>query len=219
MATGRRAKVRPDGTCERCNQVHPRAACHRSNGQPCMRYPTKGMKVCCMHGARGAKARRAAAERIAQDKAAAIVARLVNPREVDPGQALLELIYWTAGEIDLFQSMVQQLDPGDLIWGTTEVRDKTGGEDWGTTTTKRAQAHAWHARLVEAMTRQKTYVVAALNAGIEERRTRLAERQGQQMAQVFRLVFEDLRLSPEQQALVPTVLPRRLRELRGMSDT
>jgi hypothetical protein len=184
-----------------------------------MRYPTKGMKVCCMHGARGAKARRAAAERIAQDKAAAIVARLVNPREVDPGQALLELIYWTAGEIDLFQSMVQQLDPGDLIWGTTEVRDKTGGEDWGTTTTKRAQAHAWHARLVEAMTRQKTYVVAALNAGIEERRTRLAERQGQQMAQVFRLVFEDLRLSPEQQALVPTVLPRRLRELRGMSDT
>jgi hypothetical protein len=52
---------------------------------------------------------------------------------------------------------------------------------------------------------------AAISAGIEERRVRLAESHGQLLAQVVRGVLADLNLTLEQQSLVPSVVPRHLR--------
>lgn len=52
-----------------------------------------------------------------------------------------------------------------------------------------------------------------LDAGVEERQVRLAEAQGAKLAQVIRDILADLDLTPEQQARVPVVVPRRLREM------
>jgi hypothetical protein len=58
-----------------------------------------------------------------------------------------------------------------------------------------------------------------LKAGVEERQVKLAEAQGKLIEGFIRGVLADLHLSPAQAALVPTVVPRRLREIiRGERD-
>jgi len=52
-----------------------------------MRYPTKGMKVCCMHGARGAKAKWKAAQVIAAG----------NIRPIDVGEVAGQVFFEAAG--------------------------------------------------------------------------------------------------------------------------
>ena len=54
-----------------------------------------------------------------------------------------------------------------------------------------------------------------LDAGIDERQVRLAESHGAQLVVVIRGVLRRLALSPEQEALVPVVVPE---ELRRVSD-
>lgn len=51
--------------------------------------------------------------------------------------------------------------------------------------------------------------------GIADRQTRIDEQQGMLIAECIRLVLADLRLSVEQQALVPDVVPRHLRTIAG----
>ncbi|MET1085727.1 MAG: hypothetical protein ABWY04_01180 [Arthrobacter sp.] len=53
----------------------------------------------------------------------------------------------------------------------------------------------------------------ALKAGIEERNVKLAESQGLLVADVIRRILGALELTPEQQQLVPEVVPRELRTL------
>ena len=55
----------------------------------------------------------------------------------------------------------------------------------------------------------------AIKAGVEERRVRLAESQGELVAGVIRAILSDLGLTVEQQALVGEVVPRHLRLLAG----
>ena len=59
----------------------------------------------------------------------------------------------------------------------------------------------------------RTVAKLAIDAGVEERRVQLAEEQGRQLAEVIRRILADLDLTPEQQARVPVVVPRRLREM------
>jgi hypothetical protein len=54
---------------------------------------------------------------------------------------------------------------------------------------------------------------AAIRAGIEERRVRLAEQQGALVADVIRKILGDLELTPEQAAKAGEVVPIRLRSL------
>jgi hypothetical protein len=54
-----------------------------------------------------------------------------------------------------------------------------------------------------------------LDADLDERRVRLAERQAALLVEALRLIFDDLDLDDRQRALVPVVVPRRLREIGG----
>lgn len=95
----------------------------------------------------------------------------------------------------------------ELIWGQT--REKIGGDDRGST--YEAGAHAW-LKLYQA---ERAHLVnvckAAIAAGIEERKVKLAEQQGSLLADVIRRILADLNLTGEQWALVPEVVPRHLR--------
>jgi hypothetical protein len=51
-------------------------------------------------------------------------------RDIEPCAALLELVQWTAEEVDYCRQQVRALDEDDLTWGRGSEK---GGDDRGTT--------------------------------------------------------------------------------------
>lgn len=137
------------------------------------------------------------------------------PLDVSPGDALLDEVRYTAGHVAWLRERVRELENRDLVWGMTEVAEKNASEFTGTDTTYAAVPNVW----VELYMRERKHLVdvakAAIAAGIEERKVRLAEQQGQLVAMVIRGILADLKLTPDQRELVAEVVPRRLRALAG----
>ncbi|HEY6793394.1 MAG TPA: hypothetical protein VI248_01785 [Kineosporiaceae bacterium] len=141
-----------------------------------------------------------------------------RPVEIDPADALLQEVHRTAGHVAWLAEQVRALDSQALTRGTrsVQVSEKTGFQA-GITTTKEAgpQVDLW----LELYFRERQHLVkvcaAALAAGVEERRVRLAEQQGGLLASVIRAVLDDLQLSEVQRAMVAEVVPRHLRAVAG----
>jgi hypothetical protein len=144
---------------------------------------------------------------MAEEKARAALASYGRPVDTTPTEALLEEVRWTAGHVQWLRERVQELEQGALIWGITREMDKPLGPE----TTFSATPAIW----LELYARERRHLVevcrSALQAGVEERRVRLAEQQGSLLAAVIRRILGDLDLSPAQQALVAEVVPRHLR--------
>ena len=209
--------------CTTCGRVHERCAAHTRNGpnagMPCGKRPLAGAKVCASHGANG-RTRAAAAKAVAEQEAARVVATLGLPLDISPTDALLEEVRWTAGHVHWLRGKVAELDEredesGDvehpLVWGIT--KQKTGGEDYGTT--EEAKPSIWYVLYAKERAHLVAVCQAAIKAGVEERRVRLAESQGDLVALVITRILDALALTAEQQALVPTVVPRELRAITG----
>ena len=191
------------------------------NGGTCRNTPLPGTNRCRMHGGASPQAQAKAQERIAVAKAEAEVARLGARRDIHPADALLELVHWTAGEVDYWRQRVVQLadqDPDALTWGKTSETEKQATEFRGTDTTHEAAPNVAYRMLTDASNRLAAYASAALKAGVEERRVRLAEKQGALVADVIRGILTDLHLTPEQELLVGTVVPQRLRQLAAAPE-
>jgi len=110
-----------------------------------MRYPTKGMKVCCMHGARGAKARRGAAQRIAAAEADAAKVRACKTLgvrfdglNISPTEALLEEVTWTYVHVQWLRSKVQDLE----VLASQDTTIEGDSEDGEPVTVVRPGGHA-----------------------------------------------------------------------------
>jgi hypothetical protein len=131
--------------------------------------------------------------------------------DTNPVDALLDEVRWTAGHVAWLRERVREIEEAELVWGKTEAVDKQAGEFPGTDTTEAARPNVW-LTLYQAERKHLVDVCkAAISAGIEERRVRLAEQQGEVIVGVIQGILADLNLSPEQQALVPEVVPRHLR--------
>jgi len=166
-----------------------------------------------MHGGNG-RTKAKAATTLATSKAAAKVALFGARKDIEPGAALLELVQWTAGEVDFWRQEVRLIERDDLTWGVT--REKSGGEDFGTTT--EAKPALAYVMLTAASDRLARYCVEAIRAGIDERRVQIAESQGALVAEAIRRILQDLGLSPDQESRVAEVVPRHLRALGGGSE-
>lgn len=189
----------------------------KSTGKPCTRPVVEGANRCRFHGGAAPQVKAAAKRRLAVEQAAEAVQTFGLPRTVDPRDALLEEVYRTAGAVDWLHQQVQALTTNEVIWGRTEQVERQAGEFPGTDTTYSAQAHAW-VRLWQEERRHLVAVTkAAIAAGIEERKVRIAEQQGALLADVIRRILADLSLSPEQQARVPEVVPRHLRAVAAVA--
>lgn len=184
----------------------------RTDGEPCKAWAVTGLKVCRVHGASSPRSKAKRARALAEEKAAKAMRLFAAPVDIDPARALVELVQWTAGEVAYWREQVRALadeDPKALTWGV--VREKVGGEDYGTTL--EAKPNVAYLMLTDAQDRLAKYATAALKAGVEERRVKLAEDQGALVAQVIRSILDQLNLTSDQQARVPEVVPAQLRLL------
>jgi nucleotide-binding universal stress UspA family protein len=183
----------------------------KSTGQRCGRAPVPGATVCKIHGGGSPRVRAAARRRLDLAAAQQAVVTLGLPRDITPTDALLEEVRWTAGHVDWLRQRIQELEKADMTWGVVRVKD--GGDDRGTT--EQAGPPVWY-QLYE---RERTHLVkvcaAAIGAGIEERRVRLAEQQGALVAEAIRRILSRLDLTAAQQLLVGEVVPAELRALAG----
>lgn len=200
--------------CDRCHAPHAPDRCQahsKSTGQQCGNAPIRGAATCRMHGSSTPAARAKAAANVAREEAERAVQTLGLPREIDPGRALLEEVWRTAGAVAWLEAKVRELGEHDLVWGMTKQKD--GGDDRGTT--YEAKPSIWY----ELWIRERKHLLEVcdktLRAGVEKRQVELAERQGQLIAVAIHGILGDLRLSDAQQQLARTVVPRHLRAIDG----
>jgi hypothetical protein len=184
-------------------------ATNKESGERCRRKHITGGKVCRSHGGNAKQNRAAAGQRTADKKARALVATYGLPIDIAPDQAILDEVHRTAGHVAWLERQVHALTEGELVWGITRVKE--GGEDRGTT--EEAVPNALLRLYNEERDRLVRVCTAALKAGIEERRVKLAERDGALIAEVIRAILDDLKLTSKQWALVSTVVPQHLRAL------
>lgn len=197
--------------CPRCGQTHTACKAHTTAGNPCKAPPVRDMAVCRVHGGASPNALQARNRRDRENAAREDAARFAARTDIHPADALLELVHYQAGIVDYWRARVEDIEDEDLEWGVT--REKTGGEDRGTTS--EAAPHIAYRLLTEAQDKLAAYAAAALKAGIDERRVKLAESQGALVAKAIRGILDALHLTPEQLELVPTVVPAQLRLITG----
>lgn len=179
----------------------------------CGNKPAPGQKVCRFHGGAPKHSRKAGARRLAEKEVLALVATFGLPRDITPEAALLEEIHRTAGAVAWLEAQIRELDPNDLTWGVTKIKE--GGEDRGTT--EEAVPHV----LLKIYQTERAHLVKvcaeAIRVGIEERQVRLAEQQGALVAEAITAILDDLKLTADQRALVSSIVPKHLRALAASS--
>jgi hypothetical protein len=188
-------------------------------GMYCTKAPMKGQARCGSHGGKAPQAIAAASKRIAEQQMAQAVHTLGLRRDISPEDALLEEIEWAAGHVQWLRQQVQALEPDALVWGLTESKDVGSGEFGGVDRTEAAQPSTWWV-LYE---RERKYLLALIHeAGvqkIEDRRVRLAERQGTQLAERGRAyiagVIDALHLDQAAAPVMQRLFADMLRSLAG----
>jgi hypothetical protein len=221
-------------SCDECGQPHvtktgaPSCHSHKRSGGPCAQPRMTDQRVCRLHGGKSPRAL-VAAERRGQERVAReAVATYGLQVDVSPTEALLEEVRWTAGHVRWLRDRVQELEQQQLVWGVTRTEIENGASlilgvtDGDVSSVDSAPAakiiqtagpNIW----LDLYDRERKHLVgvaaAALKAGVEERRVRLAEQQGELVAGAIRAILADLGLSPEQEARVVEVVPRHLRAL------
>jgi len=186
-------------------------------GEACGLGPVPGATRCGRHGGKAPQVQKKAAERLAEEKAKKIMSNAVRtlglPIDVDPGKALLDEIHWTAGHVAWLREKVQELETDQLVWGKEKHEDGVGPQGIVDVTTEKAGPSVWYELYMKERDHLAKVCALALRAGIEERKVKLAESQGALVADVIRRILDALGLSPEQQALVPQIVPQQLRLL------
>lgn len=202
--------------CAKCGQPHAKCKAHKRSGGPCGQRKLAGQEVCRMHGGKTPVALAAAERRVTEQQARAEVVLFGARRDIHPADALLELVQWTAGEVDYWRSRVRLLDEAALTWGVTRVKE--GGEDRGTT--EEAKPHVAYSMLVDASNRLERYSASALKAGVDERRVRLAEQQGTLLHGVLVAVLGELGHDVAPGSVAAQVILRHMAPLReGVEGT
>lgn len=188
----------------------------RKSPDPCAAPPIKGGTRCTRHGGSAPHVQAKAKERIIEENARGILGRIdpTAPRE-HPVETLLNLIRSKNAEVQWLRARVQSFTEEELVWGLTSHREGLGAEGPIDVTEHRAEQNIWWKLLREAENQLANWITMALKSGVEERKVRLAESQGTAVAGVIRKVLDGLNLTPEQTALIGTLVPNALRELTG----
>lgn len=193
-------------------------ATSKKRGDQCKNYPVRGLRVCLRHSGGSKKARAAATRNLEQEKLTRVARRLGTPHtDLDPAQALLDLVASKAGEVEWLRHQVELLETdSDLWWGETKVVGKDNpefGEQYERT--EEARQHIVYTLLHKAEDQLARYAAETLKAGVDERQVRLAEATGAQFEAVLTSLLTAIQATPEQMQTAATEIPRILRNLAG----
>jgi hypothetical protein len=161
------------------------------NGRTCSRpagwgtdHP--GVGACKLHAGCTPAANKAASKELARRECA----RLGIPVEVDPGDALMAMLWEAYGNVAFYRSLVEELPthPDPDVFVPADSEDGQGHWERGDVGIYGRTYHIYN----EERDRAKGLAEAAIRAGIEERRVRLAERQGDAVNQLIRGILGEL---------------------------
>lgn len=174
-------------------------------GTPCTqrkgaRTSHKGEGRCWKHGGASPQAEFAGQLVIARREAQV----MGLPLDIDPIEAMLQLIKIAAGEVRYCSERVAELEDKDAAGPvktvTVRPRKKAGGAEGMTTSTEiqlgPPALHVWIRARNEAMDRLFGYTKAAIAVGIAERRIRIAQAQAANVAEAMRLFARALGRDP-----------------------
>lgn len=211
--------------CQRCGRIHyrnGRRTCtshHRDgSGMPCMKFPIEGGTVCMDHGGAAPQVQSAAEwnlfnKRVRRKAAAALTTfgdeHTPPPDDlIDPVHELLMLVWRKKMAERFWAERVAELeipDPGDHIRVQIvgEGDDAQPMEVLGDVTAiigpdrfGELRLHPYIRAWNEAVRDLAKVSKAAIDAGIEERMTRLAEDQGAIVEALIRSLIEKIEVSP-----------------------
>lgn len=207
----------PDEYCNGRNKAHTKY-CDNVAGKGTSH---KGVGRCWLHG--GAEPHAEANGQVVLARREAIAMGL--PRPMAAGQGIIECIEIAAGERDYATERIAALDEADAVGPVISTVNRPrklekGAEakrDRVTEVHKGApDVHVWIRVRHDAMDRLVRYEVAALRAGIEERRVKLAESQGQLLVQVIRGVLSKLGVIDRPE--VPSIVREQLTLAAGQTE-
>lgn len=189
----------------------------KSTQRQCNSYPVHGLTVCRVHGGSSKRAKTAATRNIEQEKLTRVARRLGTPHEnLDPAQALLDLVASKAGEVEWLRHQVELLETdGELWWGETKVVAKDAEFEATYERTEEARQHIVYTLLHKAQDQLARYATETLKAGVDERQVRIAEQTGAQFETVLTSLLTAIKATPEQMQTAATEIPRILRSLAG----
>jgi hypothetical protein len=177
-----------------------RCAARRSrDGQPCRRWAIPGLRVCASHGGSAPQARAAAARRVAEAKAAAVLNTWSSEPVADPLGELQRLAGEVVGWKNLLAGRVAEL---------TQMRyEGRAGE----------QLRAEVALFERALDRCERVLSSMARLNIDERLAVVSETQGRALARVVDAVLADLELGPAEARRARESAARHLRAIGGGS--
>lgn len=191
------------GRCERCGVLHDPERCraHARSGKQCRHHPTPGATVCRFHGSLAPQVAQAARRRVAMGEAMEEIRRLGRPIDVDPAEAMLDMVRESAGNLVVLRRLVEQLDVRvDQGTGALESDDEDDPvfmddidrSELGRSIAGRVDPANWkaapHVFVVmynDERERLVRFSKMCRDAGVEEHRVQLAERMAGQLAEVL----------------------------------
>ena len=215
--------------CPKCHQAHrnpnggPSCKAHNSRTlKPCRAHPVPGGTVCVRHGGR-TQATGAAVTRFRNEQVAEHAANMLGLVDYDitPTEALLQEVRESASNVAFLRARVQELVGEEdldspthpLIWGQTGEKETNASQFPGTDSDYGAGANIWFQMYQSERERMTKAATAALRAGVEERRVRLAEMGADVIVGRIRQILNALDLTPEQIMSADVVVPTQIAAL------
>lgn len=190
-----------------CDEQRRCTARAKSTGVRCSNFAMRGATVCRLHGGKARQVRAAAARRLEVEAMETEVRNLIAFESFegvsDPLEVLAELAARALATERALAARVNELASDDRL------RYKAAGAGTEQLRAEVALWERWH-----SVAARHAETLAKFN--FEDRRVRLSERQGDLIATALRTIFVRLQLTPEQEALVPTVVPEELRRLASV---
>lgn len=197
------------------------------NGQQCGCKPITGSTVCRYHGGGTRHVKQAAARRIAIQNARDLVVRLGGSIDVDPLDALLEMVKEAAWNVAAYRIALDEL--GIHVSSADEHVAETGGTKVGHGVAiassydekgKRdpAAPHILVAMYSSERDRLARYAKMCLDAGVDERRVRIVEAQAQQLGSVVEAAVRSLNPTPDQYREALQAAAKAMRQLTAGDD-
>ena len=212
---------------------HERRKCsaRTTKGNPCKRWAIRGGTVCATHGGRSPQVKRKAKERLEEERVRRKIGQALAAENVpfeDPLEGLMTEVARSGMAVRAYEELVRDLeaqpvvrildidrDVSDELEDMTTVPTLVPGGIIGPNHLGDLGAHPfvvlwsrereWHAKVCKM----------ALEAGVAERQVRLAERQGELLAQTIEALLADpaLELTHAQRSIGRQVAARHLRSL------